>query len=241
MQAPNDEEILKAKAECRARFGHDRIVRVIVSEPIGTHALMAAFNLREAGVYHDARFGIGVASARSSLVAERCLWPSADALEEIRVKRRMPAVDVQIETQFRRLMGFVAGIAHAMPLSAATAPPSFAAGATGKEAAAKVAQLQAQYAGEQLWSIYRAENGLELIMRSPTSDVWTAASVAASAAQESNNGRLTCVLDFARDHIVWSPKPIDAYFDEAPGRADDCASPFFEMGGSGASASASFL
>jgi hypothetical protein len=240
MLAPTTDEITAAKAECRKRFGHDRIVRIIVAEPVGTHALVAAFNLAEATVYHDARFA-SPPSARSALIAERCLWPSMEALEEIRTVRRMAAVDVQIEGKFRELMGFIAGAAHARPLSVATAPPSFVAGLQPKEASAKVAELQKAYPGEMLWSVYRRENALELMMRQPTSDVWTAATVAAQAAQESNSHRLTCVLDFARDHVVWSPRPIDAYFDEAPGRADDIALPFFEMGGAGATASASFL
>ncbi len=242
MRAPSDEEIVAAKAECRKRFGHDRIVRVIVAEPIGTHALVAAFNLREAAAHLDARF-VSVPNARSVLIAERCLWPSMEGLEEIRTTRRMPAVDIQIEGEFRKLMGFVPGAAHAHPLTAATAPPSFVSpqDVARLGVGLKVGELQKAYPGEQLWSVCRRENGLELILRQPISAVWTAATVAAQAAQETNSGRLTCVLDFARDHVVWSPRPIDIYLDEAPGRADDIALPFFEMGGAGATASASFL
>ncbi len=242
MLAPNADEIAAAKTECRKRFGHDRIVRVVIAEPIGTHALVAAFNLREAAAYHDARF-VSVPNARSTLVAERCLWPSIEGLEEIRTARRMPAVDIQIEGEFRKMMGFAAGVAHAHPLTAATAPPSFVSPQDVARVGVglKVAELQKAYPGELLWSVYRRENGLELILRQPASAVWGAATEAAQAAQSTNAGRLTCVLDFARDHVVWSPKPLDAYFDEAPGRADDLALPFFEMGGAGATASASFL
>src|SRR5207247_1894740 len=108
MNVPTLEECNAAKAECRKRFAHDRIVRVIVSEPIATHALVAAFHLREAAAYVDARES-SATNARSALIAERCLWPSPEALDEIRTVRRLGAVDVQVEAQFRALMGFTPG------------------------------------------------------------------------------------------------------------------------------------
>ncbi len=241
MLAPTPEEITAAKAECRRRFGHEKIVRVIVTEPIATHALVAAFNLTEASSYVDNR-RLSFENARSSLIGDRCLWPSQEVLEEIRGERRLWAVDIQIENKFRELMGFSDGEAHARPLSAATAPPGFRAGLNAKDLAAKVAELVGLSKGQKLFAVQHPSNGLELIMGQPTGDVGLAASVALAAAQKSGSGTLTAVLDFAIDHVVWSPPGgAKAHIDEAPGRATDIAQPFFEMGGAGASASASFL
>ncbi len=135
-------------------------------------------------------------------------------------------------------MGFTAGTAHAQPLTTMTAPPSFA---TADDLGKKIAELAAAHPGQQLYAVHKATNGLELIMKAPASEVWGAATVASRAAINDGAGLMTCVLDYARDHVVWSPRPFDQYIDECPGRACDVVNPFFEMGGSGASSAASFL
>jgi hypothetical protein len=235
MIRPTPDEILAAKAACRAKFGHERILGIPLGDPIDLFVIMAACNLREAAAYEDAR-AVSPIQARSALVVSRALSPSQADLSASR--RLRGAIDAKIEAYFRAALGWTDEMATAQRFSAATAPPGFAAPA---ELPAKVQELVAAHPAAELWSVTNKANGLALVMAAPEEDVYTAAIAAIEEANRSRRGVLTVVLDFARDLVVWSPKPLDAYLDEAPGRAADLANPFLEMGGAGAVGSASFL
>ncbi len=235
MIRPTGDQILEAKAACRAKFGHERVIGIPLGEPIDLYVIMAAFGLREASTYSDAR-AVSPLQARSALVVDRAVWPSP---KEIAARRALRgALDSQIEIYFRHALGWTDDMATAARFSAATAPPGFAAPA---DLAAKVAELQAAHANAELWSVTNAANGLALVMAAPDEAIYTAAIAAIEEANRSKRGTLTVVLDLVRDLIVWSPRPLDAYLDEKPGRAADIANPFLEMGGAGATGSATFL
>jgi len=232
---PTQEQIDAAKAECRKRFGHERVIGIPLGAPINLFVIMAAFGMREAAEYVDARAASPI-QARSALVVERCLFPEAKVLADVR--RLRGALDLKIEESFRGALGWNDAAAVAQPFSAATAPPGFAALA---DVAAKAADLLEQFKHTELWSVTNPANGLALVMAGPEEEVFIAAVAAIQDANRTKRGGLTTVLTYARDLIVWSPRPLDQYLDEAPGRAEDLANPFLEIGGAGATASASFL
>ena len=235
MLRPTEEQIDAAKAECRRRFGHARLVGVTIGAPVDLFCVVAAMGLREASADHDARVE-SIVQAQSAFVIDRLLWPALSEVAALRAT--FPALDAQITETARKALGFTEARASALVFSAATAPPGFAAAG---ELAAKVAELQSAHPAAKLWSVSNRANGLSLVMAAPSEDIYCAARAAAEAANTSKRGGLTVILDFARDLVVWSPKPLDVHLDEMPGRAEDIAGPFFEMGGAGASASASFL
>lgn len=232
---PSQEQIDAAKAECRKRYGHERVIGIPLGPPINLFVIMAAFGMREAAEYADAR-AVSPLQARSALVVDRCLSPEPKILADVR--RLRGALDGKIEEGFRGALGWNDSTASAQPFSAATAPPGFAEPA---QLAAKVLELQERFKHAELWSVTNPANGLALVMAGPEEDVYTAAVAAIGNAAQTKRGVLTVGLTYARDLIVWSPRPIEQYFDEAPGRAEDLLPPFLDMGGAGATASASFL
>ena len=232
---PTQEQIDAAKAECRKRFGHERILGIPLGAPINLFVIMAAFGMRDAAIYADAR-AASVVQARTALVAERRLFPSETELADAR--RLRGALDAKIEAAFREALGWTETIATAQPFSAATAPAGFADAAT---LATKAAELLKQYEHTELWSVTNTSNGLALVMAVPEQEVYIAATGALAEAGRTNRNTLTAVLLYARDLVVWSPRPLEQYLDEAPGRAEDLVNPFLEMGGAGATASATFL
>jgi hypothetical protein len=241
MLRPSPDEVVAIKAACRAKFGHDRVIGIPLGEPIDLFVAVAAFSgVKDASVYVDARTAssTGPMQARSALIVERCLWPSQAELAAVR--RLRGVLDAKIEEYFRAAMGWSGddNMASAVRFSAATAPPGFAAPA---ELAGKVNALFAAHPAAELWSVTNQVNGLALVIANPEEVVHTAFSAAFAELQKSRRGALTLSLDFLKDFIVWSPKPVDAYFDEAPGRAEDLTNPLLEMGGAAATGSASFL
>jgi hypothetical protein len=238
MNRPTPEDILAAKAACRARFGHERIIGIPLGEPIDLYVIAAAMGLREASAYVDARAASQI-QARSALVVERCLWPDQKTIAAVRVKRG--ALDAKIEVGLREALGWVDAMATAQRFSAATVPPGFSAGVNPADLPAKAAELVAAHPSAELWSITNRGNGLALVMAAPEEDVYTAIVAAIGEASQSKRGLLTVVYNFVRDLIVWSPKPLEQYFDEMPGRIEDLANPVLEMGGASAAGSPTFL
>ena len=232
MIEPTSEDIVAAKAECRKKFGHERIVQIVIGDPIGVTVLMAAFNLTEASAYSDARH-ISEFNARSALISERRLFPGREVFDAYRNEKRLPAIDEHTEAHFRFRMGFNQRRVFAARFSLAGRPPSMPE--------EKAQELLAKEPADQLWTIYDRAADLELVMRSPTSDVWASARSSLAKAAASHTGTRTTVYDYAKNYIRWSPRPLDEYLDEKPGRALDIADPFFDMGGSAAEASSSFL
>ena len=226
------EQITTAKDECLKKFGHTRIVKIDIDYPIDVTVLMAAFGLSEAAEYVDAR-AKSRRSAAAGLIATRALLPSPKELQEIRDGRRLPAIDAQIEVAYRRVMGFVSRAPSVSRLTSLTAPPSMPADV--------LAQLVAKNPADNLWSAVNEENDFEVAFLAPVSETWAAATAADERASQSGRGRLTAILDYAKDHVLWSPKPIAEFIDEKPGRAEELKQAFLESGGAGAQASASFL
>lgn len=244
MRQPNPENIAAAKADCRARFGHERIARIPLGPPFGVTLLLAAWDFTAASAHADARL-VSLPNAASALLAERGLFPAPDDVEQLRARGGL--LDAEVEAEMRRLHGFVAGDATAVPLTAATVPPGYCA---PKEAASRVAGLQAANAGADLWAVTNAANGLALILRAPMADVVSAVGQASVEAQRRKAGAITWGLGHARDLCVWAPgalggsdaqQAFDRHFEEKPGRADDVGSALLVMGGAGAARRGDFL
>lgn len=235
MLRPSPDDVAAAKVECRKRFGHERVLGIPLGSPIDLYVIVAAMGLRDAATYDAARAAQPV-QARSALVADRALWPAQKDIAARRVLRG--ALDAKIEVAVRVALGWSDDPATVLPFSVATAPPGFAAPA---DIAAKVEELRAAWPAAELWSVTNAANGLALVIAAAEEDVYTAAVAAFGQAQQQKAGTLTTLLGFVKDLVVWSPKPLDAYLDEAPGRAEDIGVAFLEMGGAGAAGSATFL
>lgn len=244
MRIPTPEDIAAAKAECRRRFGHERLARVPLGAPFGVAVLLAAWDFAAASAHADARL-VSVPNAASALLAERALFPAQDDVEQLRARGGL--LDGEVEAEMRRIHGFVANDAAAVPLTAATAPPGYCA---PKEAASRVAALAAANAGADLWSVTNAANGLALILRAPMPDIVTAVGQASVEAQRRKAGAITWGLGHARDLCVWAPgalggsdaqQAFDRHFEEKPGRADDVGSALLMMGGAGAARRGDFL
>lgn len=232
---PSAEQIVEIKTECRKRFGHERVIGIDLGQPLNLYVVIAAFGMREASDYVDSRAASSI-QAQSALVAERVLWPEPAALADVR--RLGGALDAKIEERFRELLGWSPNMAVCQPFSAQSAPPGFA---SRDDLATKAAGLIASHPHSKLWSVWNRDNGLSLVIAGPEEDVYTAATASIGEANRTRRGILTCVLSFVKPLVVWSPKPFDALLDEAPGRAEDLANPFLEMGGASATSSATFL
>lgn len=234
MIAASPEQIAAAKAECRKRFGHDRGVRVVVSNPATgepmAEVLLANMTFADATSYHDAR-GESVITARSVLLTERVLWPSSAQLEELRSE--WGAFDTLVEREYRRELGFFEGSkALCRPLTPATCPPGLAP--------SEAVDLLRREAGKRLWAISNRANGLSLVARQPQPDVWTMGSRLIAEAMAENKNSLCPQLDMIADHTVWCPGgSLRVHIDERPGRAWDLNSPWADMGGAAAKTSAS--
>lgn len=232
MIRPSAEQIAAAKAECRKRFKHERLIGVAVSDPaIGgdmAMVLMADLSFAEASDYHDARHE-SVVTARSVLLAERLLWPVSGELESIRSE--WGAFDVLVEREYRKEVGFTEGSASCRPLAASTCPP----GLTGEAAS----ELLKKEAGRRLWSIYSRANGLACVIRQPQPDVWMMGSTLLGDALREHKNTLCPQLQVIADHCVWAPAGgLMAHIEERPGRAEDLNEPWANMGGAAAKTSA---
>ncbi len=236
MIQPTPEEILAAKAACRARFGHERVVGIPLGEPIDQYVIMAAMGFREACAYADARAD-SQAQAASALVVERCLWPDQKTIAAIRVNRG--ALDDVIEFSYRKLLGWVDAPATAQRFSVATAPAGFA---DRDSLAAKVAELQGAHPGSELWSMRNRANGFAVVMVAPQEDVYTAIVAAIGEATKSKRGVLTVTYNFVKDLVVWpTPAELTAQLEIKPGMCEDFTNPALEIGGASAAGSATFL
>lgn len=228
------EQIAAAKAACRVKFGHDRLVGCKVAAPINIMAAVAAFNLKEADAHEAARERSAI-DARSALLASRCLAPDAAALAKVR--EQWPAVDTLIETEFMVAMGFGVGDASCLPLSVSSAPRGFA---PLDQLDRRVAEAYQDADGAKLWAITSQASGLALVVRNPVADVWTAGCLAIEAGRKAGTV-LSSLVGFYSDHLVWCPTTLAAHLDERPGRARDLLGPWTEMGGAAATGSHTFL
>lgn len=233
---PTPEEILAAKAACRARFGHERVIGIPLADPIDLYVIVAAMTFRDACAYVDARAESDI-QARSALVVDRVLWPEQKTIAAVRAKRG--ALDGQIEMHVRATQGWTDTMATARRFSAATAPPGFA---SRDDLAAKVAELEAAYPHAELWSLSNRENGFACVLAAPEEDVFTAVTAAFGEATRSKRGLLTVVYNFVKDLVVWPAlSDMTAQLEVKPGMAEDFANPVFDIGGAGAAGSGSFL
>ena len=237
---PTPEQLAALKAECRKRFGHERMVGVPLAHPVDAFVVLAAWSLAEAGAHADARL-VSIPNAASVLVADRALYPAPEQLDPLR--ERFGALDVEIERAFRKALGFVAEDPSIAELSPVSSPPAFA---TVKAAPERIASL-----GAGPFHVITSEsNGLSLIMREPSADVVIAVGTAATEAQRSKRGSISWASGYARDLCVWAPgstSPADAaqafdrHLEELPGRAADIGPALLAMGGAGAGRRAEFL
>lgn len=234
---PSAEEVASVKAECQKRFGHDRVVGVKYHDPIsGEHVAtvcLAAFDWAAAVEYQDNRAS-DVGKARALLFAERQLYPSPEALAPLRAE--WAAFALTVETVYRQAMGFSPEDTSpvARPLSPSAAPPGLSA--------ADAKALIASHQGVRLWGVSLPDNGLALVWKQPTSEVWGHSQRVIAEAMRAKAGVLCPALGTMGDHCVWTPDgTLKQHLDKAPGRARDLEVPWDMMGGVAAKASASFL
>lgn len=237
---PTPEQLATLKAECRRRFGHERMVGVPLAHPVDAFVVLASWSLAEAGAHADARL-VSIPNAASVLVADRALYPAPELLDPLR--ERFGALDVEIERAFRKALGFVVEDPMIAELSVISSPPAFA---SVKAAPEKIAAL----GGGPLHVVSSKGNGLSLIMREPSGDVVIAVGTAADEAQRARRGAISWATGYARDLCVWAPgstSPADAaaafdrHLAELPGRAADIGPALLAMGGAGAGRRAEFL
>lgn len=237
MIGPTPQDITAAKQAAAMKFGHDRLVGVTYNDPMTLEPLVEVLIARlrwiDAVAYYDQRT-VSIIQARSTMFADRLVFPDAAALAPMR--EQWAAFDRCVEDEFRGAMGFTPprALARARPLTATTAPPGLSAKA--------VTDLLAENTGCRIWAVHLSDNGLACVLRSPTPDVWQMTQTMAAEAQANGTGQLCPALDIISDHCVWSPAPtLRAHIEELPGRAADLASPWVELGGAAAKTSSRFL
>lgn len=241
MRRPTEDEKVAIRAECRKRFGHERLVGVPLAAPVDAYVVFAALDLASASAHMDARLSSGI-NAASALVDERRVWPPA--AEVSAMIGRFGMLELELAAEIRETAGFPKkdGEPSVVRLSVATSPPGLTASAAG--------DLLAANAGLDLWAITRRENGLSLVIRGPAPEVVQAAGTAAQDAAKARSGAITWALGSVRDHCVWAPGTMvggaagvdfDRHIDEMPGRADDLGPALLKIGGAGTARRAEFL
>lgn len=258
MITPSPAEIVLIKAEARRRFGSDRALCVQLGAPIGAAVVVAPFDLRSYSAHVDAR-AENASTAQAGAIVDRLLWcspaspdeapvdtiePSPDdptplrrvALARLELLRdTWPAVDGKVEADLRSAAGEPGSLPSASPLTLGTLPPGLSV-----KAAEELLRAAPATGPSALWGV-RGTNGCSLVMRAPLSDVYLAVRAAFGDALAKKSGQIDSVLVAARQHIVWSPEPLDALFDRKPVYAEEIWHAFFQMGGSAAASSATFL
>jgi hypothetical protein len=258
MILPTDAEKIAIKAAARRAFGRDDVRLVLSTDPIEAAAAVVPWDLAAYKPHVDAR-ARNLLTAQAAAAIDRVVWCSPldtasstvdtltatkndpDPVRRVAVERleamhdAWPVLDERIERELRGIAGALPGGASydARPLTLASRPKGLAA----TEALAMLEGAPRVGAGS-LWAV-ASEPGL--VLRAPQPATYLAARAAYHAAFVGDSGIIDSLLVIIRQLVVWSPEPFDALLERLPGLAEELATPFLRMGGSGAQTSSTFL
>ncbi len=244
MKMPTPEEIAAAKADAAARFGRDAVLLVALTGTIDACLLVAPLDLKAWSKHVDAQVRDLVTSHQSLALSQR-VWPSVEATLDI-LKRR-PAAAKKISLQLYKRAGQAPGDPRVELLSDLVASASGNGEVIPGLSLAKALRLLEEAAkvdeGEEpreLWAAW-GPGPLSVVLTTPDPDVWLAASTADARARAKGERIAEATLDFAKQEVVWSQRPLDELFDDVPAITTDLKEAYRLIGGEGAEATSKSL
>lgn len=223
MKTPSPEEVTAIKADVVKRFPGCVAKQITLEAPISAVVVMASFDLPSWDSYVDAQ-GRDLDTAHVSALVDRRLWPSLDEVTAMR--ERWPAAPRKVAAEIHKAAGEVAGSAVSVAFSLEALPR----GLTAEKGAALIEAA----GGAALWTVQLPGVPNTLVMQTPLADVYLAAKAANATANERNVGRISALLTYALEAVVWSSEPIDQLLNRLPGLAADVRRAYLDMGGEGA-------
>jgi hypothetical protein len=223
MTRPTPEEIVAIKADVAKRFPGCLAQEVTLDAPINAVVIMARFDLPSWDSYVDAQ-GRDIDTAHVGALVDRRLWPSLDEVTALR--ERWPAVPRKVAVEMHKAAGEIVGTSVSVAFSLDALPR----GLTAEKGAALIEAAE----GAALWTVQLPGVPNTLIMQTPLADVYLAAKASNATANERNVGRISAMLTYALEAVVWSSEPIDQLLNRLPGLAADVRRAYLDMGGESA-------
>lgn len=224
MKTPTPEQVLTIKADAAKRFGSDRALLVELDAPIDAAVVVAPFNLVTWNDYVDAQ-ARDIDTSHVGAIVDRLLWPSLDVFTALR--EAWPAAPRIIAQKMHVAAGETLVKAVVTRLLSTSTPPL---GLTAEKAAALIANAGTA----ALWAVQLPGVASSCVMQTPLADVYLAAKAADRAAKDRGIGRITAMLAYVLETVVWSSEPIDQVLNRLPALSSDLRLAFGEMGGEGA-------
>lgn len=264
MITPTPAEIQVLRAAANKRHGSARMLLVRLEHPIGAALVMAALDLKSYGRHVDARQGGQTGPAASAIVVDQLLWCSPrpidiaalpadkltptpelvdplapvmlDRLEALR--EAWPATDGKVDLELRLAAGGNLTAEAVVRLTPGNAPEGFA-----RDRVPLAASSIRSTGPGALWlaSWVGPTERVDIVMRAPLPDVWSAAFALFNTAVAKGEGLVPASMRFAAEHVVWSAEPFPQLVERLPALGLIIKDAFLAMGGHEAESSATFL
>jgi hypothetical protein len=231
MRLPTPAEISTAKADALRRFGRDELLLVELGAPIDAAVLVAPLDLPAYSRHVDEQQRDIGAAAQALVVGQRA-WPAHEDLLALFARR--PSAAGKIVAKLHDRAGKNCPDPDVEPLADLVARAGDGDVLPGLSSAAAQALLDADEARE-LWGV--SSPLLSLVMASPSAELFLAAQSAEVGAIKSGKGSVGALLDFARQAIVWSRRPVEELLRDRPAVSADIKTAFRAMGGESAGSS----